>query len=105
MCCPLPRTMEQLSQGLSPGLSGSTTGTSQSLVLPCWRSGGTLLLGCLVAHLARVTRWHQEFLPLPCPWREVAPDSLVKRDSGYHVGPKGYAHPGGLSVSSWLTFR
>lgn len=68
MCYPLPRAMEQLSRGLSPGLSGSTTGTSQSLVLPCWRSGGTLLLGagCLAAYLPRVTRWHQEFLLLPC---------------------------------------
>lgn len=32
-------------------------------------SGAALLevgSGCLMAHLARVTRWHQEFLFLPC---------------------------------------
>lgn len=43
MCYPLPGAIEQLSRGLSPGLFSSNPGTSQSLVLPCWKLGQGVL--------------------------------------------------------------
>lgn len=51
-------------------------------------SGGTLFLGVSWAHLARMTRWYQEYLFFPCPGREVAPNLLMKKGYayGYHVG-------------------
>lgn len=81
VCYPLPKATEQLSHGLNPGLSRCPLLAHPSH--RCHFAGDLeehfLGLGCLGAHLVRVTRWHQEFLLLPCPGREVAPNLLMKR--------------------------